>query len=854
MELPFAGLHQLCATMLDRLDHLPGPQRDALGTAFGLVAGAAADRFLVGLAVLSLLSDAAEEQPLVCLIDDAQWLDQVSAQVLAFVARRLLAESVALVFAGREPSDALELDGLPQRTIGGLSISDARALLESAVRGRLDERVRDRIVAETMGNPLALLELPRGLTAAQLAGGFALPDARPLASQIEQSFLRRVQSLPTDTQRLLVAAAAEPVGDGALLRRAAAQLGIAASAEAPAEEAGLVEFGARVRFRHPLVRSAAYRSGSVVDRRDVHRALADATDPQLDPDRRAWHRAHAADEPDDVVAADLERSAERAQRRGGFAAAAAFLERAAQLSRDPAQRGERALASARVMFEAGAYDEVETLIAQAEIGPLNDLQKALVARLRAQIVLARRRGSEAPPLLLAAARGLEELDGDLARETYLEALGAAVFAGRLSTHPSLRKVAEAARDAPAVQNPPRPIDLLLDAVATRFTDGYEASAPLGRSALRIFRELTQHTGEESLRWIWLAWLLAGDLWDDGTWDELAARAVQFARESGALTLLPLALNYRASVHIHAGEFAAAATLIEECDTITTATGNAPAMYASLLLDAWRGNEPHASNQLAYGMTNARIRGEGRAVSQGYYFTATLCNGLGRYQEALTSAQQACEHDDVGVFGFALVELIEAAARSNSHDAAAEAVRELEARTVGAGTDWALGVLARSRALLATGAAAESLYLESIERLGRTRVVVHLARARLLYGEWLRREGRRLDARDQLRVAYEMLDSIGADAFAERARRELRATGETARQRSVATRHALTAQEAQIAELARQGRTNPEIGGELFISPRTVEYHLKKVFTKLGISSRRGLRSALAALEHASSPK
>jgi DNA-binding CsgD family transcriptional regulator len=844
-ELAFAGLHQLCAPMLDRLDHLPGPQRDALGTAFGLVAGAAADRFLVGLAVLSLLSEVAGEQPLVCLIDDAQWLDHVSAQVIAFVARRLLAESVALVFAVREPSDAAELDGLPERTIGGLSNGDARSLLDLAVPGRLDERVRDRIVAETRGNPLALLELPRGLTATQLAGGFALPDTRPLAGHIEQNFLRRVQSLPTDTQRLLLAAAAEPVGDVALLRRAAGQLGIGATAEAPAEEAGLVEFGSRVRFRHPLVRSAAYRSGSVTDRREVHRAIADSTDSRVDPDRRAWHRAHAADRPDDAVADDLERSAERAQRRGGFAAAAAFMERASQLTSDPARRSARALAAAQAKHEAGAHDEVEMLLAEAESGPLDDLQKALVARLRAQIVFARRRGYEAPPLLMAAARGLETLDGDLARETYLEALGSAVFAGRLRTDPNLREIALAARATPVKPVQPRPLDLLMDAVATRFADGYEASAPLLRSTLRVFREHTQQSGAESLRWLWLAWLLAGELWDDESWEELATRAVQLARESGALTVLPIALNYRAGVHVHAGEFAAAATLIEESDAITRATSNARPWYASLLLIAWRGDEPHASDQLAIATADAIRRGEGRAVSQGAFFVATVCNGNARYEEALAAAQRACEHDDLGVFGFALVELIEAAVRCGSHDVAVEALRELETRTVGAGTDWALGTLARSRAMLSSGAAADSLYVEAIERLGRSRIVVHLARAHLLYGEWLRREGRRLDAREQLRVAFEMLDGIGADAFAERAHRELRATGETARQRSVDTRDALTPQEAQIAELAGQGRTNHEIGSELFISPRTVEYHLKKVFTKLGVSSRRDLRHALA---------
>ena len=488
MELAFAGVQELCAPMLsDHLEELPGPQRDALGTAFGLVAGDAPDRFLVGLAVLSLLSAVAEERPLVCLVDDAQWLDQVSAQTLAFVARRLLAESVGLVFAVREPSDAVELEGLPDRTVGGLSNGDARALLDSASLGRLDERVRDRIVAETRGIPLALLELPRGLTAGELAGGFAIPTTRPLAGQIEESFLRRVGSLPEQTRRLLLIAAAEPVGDATLMWRAAEQFGIGSEAEAPAEEEGLIEFGASVRFRHPLVRSAAYRAGSVTDRRAVHRALADATDPQVDPDRRAWHRAHAAAKPDEEVAADLERSAERAQSRGGAAAAAAFLERAATLTADPARRAARVLAAAQAKFEAAAYDAADALIEAAEIGPLDDFLKARLARLRAEIVFARRRGRDAPPLLLDAAKRLEHLDHRLARETYLEALGAAIFAGRLGTHPTLREVAETARGAPAQSSPSRPIDLLLDGVATRFTDGYTAAVAPLRRALEAFR-------------------------------------------------------------------------------------------------------------------------------------------------------------------------------------------------------------------------------------------------------------------------------------------------------------------------------------------------------------------------------
>ena len=845
MEFAFASLHQLCVPLLDGLASLPGPQRDALSTAFGLIAGEAADRFLVGLAVLSLLAGVAEEQPLVCLIDDAQWLDQVSAQVLAFVARRLLAEPVALVFAVREPTTTHELAGLPERLIAGLSNDDARTLLNSASVGRLDELVRDRIVAETRGNPLALLELPRGLTAAEMAGGFALPDALPLASQIEQSFLRRVQALPVDTQRLLLTAAAEPVGDPGLLRRAAGGQGIGSDAEAPAEAEGLIEFGARVRFRHPLVRSAAYRAGTPANRHDAHRALADATDAQRDPDRRAWHRAHAASQPDEAVAAELEQSAGRAKSRGGVAAAAAFLERATVLTVNPARRAARAAAAAQAKFDVAAFDAADELIAAAEIGPLDDLQRAHLVRLRARIAFNRKRGSDDAPRFLEAAAHFEGLDDAAARETYLEAIGAAIFAGRLGTRAPLRHVAEAARAAPATPSSPRPIDLLLDGVVTRFTDGYSASVPMLRRALGSFRVDFQEGAAESARWFWLAWLLAVELWDDVLMQELAGRAVRHARDSGALEHLPIALVYRAGAHIYAGEFDAASVLIDESDSIAAAAGYAPLGYAASVLAGWRGHEEDALARFAWGVENGQGRGEGRAVSQCEYLTAMLFNGLGHYDEALTSAVPACNDDDLGVRNYALAELVEAATRSSHHESAEWAVHELERRALAAGTDWALGMLARSRALVSAGDDADACYREAIDRLGRTRIVVELGRAHLLYGEWLRRENRRLDAREQLRLAHDMLRRIGVDAFADRAQRELLATGETTRERVDVTRDALTPQEAQISRLAAEGRTNPEIGSELFISPRTVEYHLGKVFTKLGIKTRRELRRALA---------
>ncbi|MCW2723044.1 AAA family ATPase, partial [Pseudonocardia sp.] len=843
MELAFAGLHQLCAPMLERLDRLPGPQCEALGAAFGLCEGAAPDRFLVGLAVLTLLSEAATEQPLVCLVDDAQWLDRASAQALAFAARRVLADPVALVFAVREPSDDRELSDLPQLVVEGLGDNDARLLLASALHGRLDERVRDQIIAETHGNPLALLELPGGLTPAELAGGFGFPDPRPLASRIEHSFVRRLQSLPDQTRRLLLTAAADPSGDVTVLWRAAERLGIGADAAALAEEAGLIEVGARVRFRHQLMRSAVYRAASLRDRQQVHRALAEVTDPDSDPDRRAWHRAHAVVGSDEAVAGELERSADRAQARGGVAAAAAFLERATELTPDPTRRSARALAAAQAKFEAGAPDTASELLATAELGPLDELQRARLERLRAEIAFAQRRGRDAPPLLLKAAERLAPLDVALARETYLEALSTAIFTGRFGSGSGVAEAAEAARAAPPARQPPRAIDLLLDGLATRFTQGYAAAVPPLQQALQAFRR-QDDGGDLDLRWYGLACLIAPDLWDDEAWYELTARQVRLARKAGALTILPLALSYRAGVHVSAGEFAVAAALLDEADSITQVTGNAPLGYISPWLAAWRGQHARAAELIDAGVQDATLRGEGLPITIADYAAAVLDNGLGRYEAALAAAQRACEYEDLSVFGWALIELVEAGARSGRPEVAADALRRLDERTRASGTQWALGIQARSRALLSDGPAAEDLYREAIERLARPGSAVYRARARLLYGEWLRRENRRLDAREQLRAAHATFRRSGAEAFAERARRELLATGETVRKPAAQTAAELTAQEAQIARLARDGQTNREIGAQLFLSPRTVEWHLRKVFTKLDISSRRQLREAL----------
>ena len=698
MELPYAGIHQLCAPMLPRLDALPQPQQDGLRVALGLAAGQVPERFLVGLAVLGLLSAEAEERPLVCLVDDAQWLDAASGLILGFVARRLLAESVAIVVAVREPTARHDFDGLPDLLLRGLPDEDARTLLKRAVPGPLDDRIRDRIVAETRGNPLALLDLPRSMSAADLAGGFELLAATDLPRHLEDHYLERADALPEPTQRLLLLAAAEPMGDAALVWRAAHRLGIEKSALGPAEDAQLVEIGARVRFRHPLVRSAAYRAAIASERRAVHEALAEVTDPDTDPDRRAWHRAHATVAVDEAVAGELERSADRAQARGGAAAAAAFLARAAELTPDPAERGRRALAAAQAKFDAGASDAALELLATAELAPLDELRRARLERLRAEIAFVRTRGRDAPALLLDAARRLEPLAPAIARETHLEAMAAAMFAGRLGDKPSIRETAEAARAAPPAQQPPRAADLLLDGVATRFTEGYAAGVPPLRSALDAFRRVEELTARD-VRWLWLACRLAQDLWDDELWYVLATSGVRVARETGALSVLPMAVTYRAALDIHAGAFGAAAALIEEADAITLATDMAPLKYATLMLTAWQGDEADGL-ALIEGMTAAvTARGEGMGLGINEWATALLCNGNGRYADALAAAQRGCEHDDVGLFAWSLVELIEAGVRCGATDASRAALDRLSARTRASGTDWALGIEAGSRALL-----------------------------------------------------------------------------------------------------------------------------------------------------------
>ncbi|MFL5954642.1 MAG: LuxR C-terminal-related transcriptional regulator [Gaiellaceae bacterium] len=841
MELDYAALQQLCSPILEFGERLPEPQRDALAVAFGLSGGQPPNPLLVGLAVLGLLSEAAEQQPLLCVVDDAQWLDGASARALALVARRLMAERVALAFATRDVGSALAR--FPELRVEPLGHRDARALLESVLAARLDESVLERIVAETRGNPLALLELPRGLTPAQLAGGFGLPAALPSSTGIEQSYTRRLAGLPRDTRRLLLLAAAEPVGDPALLWRAAQQLGIPETAAHAAESEGLLRLDGAVVFRHPLVRSAVYAGAEPSERRDAHRALAEATDPRIDPDRRAWHRAQAASVPDEELARELERSAARAQARGGFAAAAAFLERAAALTPDAMRRAQRKLIAAQTKLHAGAPDDALALLSSTEVDALEEFDRARVELLRAQIAFVSTHTSDAAAMLLQAAHRLTPLSPTLASDTYLEALSAAILAGGLVRGASALDVALAAKAAP---RPPvlRGTDLLLDGLATLFGESYEAAVPILRRAQKAF-DLSDLPVNEQLRWKRLVTIASVHLWDDARWEAISERHVQIARETGALGELPLALSQRVYAHLFAGELTTAASLVDEIRAATEATGSSPIPYGAIGLAALRGREPEASSLIAGIRSDVTRRGDGRRLSALDWAQAVLYNGLGRYDEARAAALRVVEHPhDLSTSNWGMVELIEAAVRSGTPELADDARARLAEMARVSGTDWAVGIAARSEALMVEDQRAEELYAYAIERLGRTRIRADLARAHLLYGEWLRRRTRRRDARRQLRTAHDLFSEFGMEAFAERARVELEATGEHARKRTVETRGDLTPQEAQIARLARDGLSNAEIGARLFISKHTVEYHLRKVFAKLGINSRTKLAHAL----------
>ncbi|MFG3142729.1 AAA family ATPase [Streptomyces sp. NPDC048211] len=843
MELPYAGLHQLCAPMTDRLDRLPPGQRDAVSGALGMGSKRAPDAFLVALGVLGLLSETARSRPLLCVVDDAQWLDSASRQSLEFTARRLLAESVAIVFAARVPDEeapgGAEPSTLPELLIEGLPDRDARALLRSVLPGPWDERVLTRILSESRGNPLALLELPKTSTPVELAGGFGLPSDRPVSDRIQNAYMRRIAGLTDEARGFLLAAAVDPTGEPALLRRASEKLGLGSDAAAGAEAAGLVQIGDRVRFFHPMVRSAVYWAASSDDRRRTHRVLAEVTAPAADPDRRAWHAAYGASGPDERVAAELERSAGRAEKRGGVAAAAAFLARAVELTPDPVRRQDRALAAARATHAAGNPDLALDLLSVVEKGPLDERRRGEVDLTRARIAFTSNRGSEAPGLLLGAAARIAAHDIELARDTYLEVVNAAIFAGPQAYDDGQYEAARAARAMPAPQ-PPRPADLLLDGLAKRIVEGHAAAVPGLRVALRAFAE-PDLSPEEGLRWLWLICVTAVGLWDHETMSLMGARHLELARDTGQATALPFALTMRCVVHVLDGELAEASALAEEVRTVAEAVGTAAPIYGALFVAAWRGREEECIDLSEQADDGVEQRGEGVGPVVSRWARALLYNSLGRYAEAAEAADMASREYiqlEMGIPVWALVEYIEAISRTGTPDRAADALDRLTELTRASGSDWAMGIEARSRALLSEGDEAEGHYLKAIEALGRTRIRGETARAHLVYGEWLRRTGRRHTAQKQLLIAHYLFASMDMQGFAQRTARELSATGETVRKHTDTTRSDLTPQEVQIVRLVREGLTNPEIGARLILSPRTVEWHLRKIFGKLGVTSRK----------------
>lgn len=839
-QFAYAGLHQVCAPLLDQMPALPEPQQLALSVALGRDAGSAPDRFLVGLAALGLLSEAAERNGLLCLVDDAQWLDQASAEVLAFVARRIGAERLAMVFSLRDDgTGGTVFAGLPELHLSRLGDADARMLLDSVVPAPLDDEVRDRIIAEARGNPLALLELPAHTPPARLAGGFQQPDLSDVSSRVQTEYRNRADGLPEESRMLLLIAAADPTGDPALLWRAAAHAGIAPDSAAPAESAGLVEIESRVRFRHPLARSAVYRAADQTDRRRAHAALAAVTDPATEPDRVAWHAAQASSGVDERVAAELERSATRASARGGYAAAGAFLLRATQLTPNPADRAGRALEAAHAVHEAGASDTALDLLATAEAGPLDDFQRARLALLRAQIVFHLTRRQDVPEMLLRAAGDMAPFDSDLAHETHLHALDAALVVGGPTTH----NVAEAALADPSLERARRPADRLLLALSTTMIRGFAEGVPPLRDALQ---SLCDPAPSDSQRkryrsWLWLAARSAVGILDDDLAYRLAEANVRSAREAGSLAGLASALNFHANILALGGELTRAGEMAGQSSAISESTGGATMRHAETIVSAWRGDAAAVSRLHGLTLQDPRNPADGAEVGLAAYAMAVLHNALGDYEKAQRAATITCECVALSLSSVGLAELIEASARVGDTQSAARALEELSDRADACDTSWARGVEARSRALTIVGQTAEPHYRAAIEHLEASRMAGEAARAHLVYGEWLRREGRRQEAREELRIAHDLLSRIGAEAFAARAANELRATGEHPRKRTTQSAHELTAQELQIARHVATGATSREVGAQLFLSPRTIEAHLRSIYRKLGITSRRELR-------------
>jgi DNA-binding CsgD family transcriptional regulator len=844
-RLPYGAVHQICSPMLNRLDELPGSQRDALAAAVGRLDGGPEDTLLVGQAVLALLGMTANERALVCVIDDAEWIDDASADALAFVARRLQDARVAMILGLHEtPSPRSPLREIPELHVGPLDDATARELIGSALPGSLDSRVRDRIVREAAGVPIALVTLAAALTAEQLAGVSELPEPLPVGELVRTRHLRALVDMPTETRTFLLLAAADPEGDVELLWRAAHSLGLDATAARPAEVAGLVRLAHRVAFSSPLLRLAISEDAPIADRQRVHQAICDAIDGRVDPDRHAWHRAAASLVPNEEIALAMEKAAARAKGRREYDRAVDLFERAAALTPDSHRRYRRNLAAAQAALAAGSLRRASALLTRGEPQIADEVERAQADRLRGAVDLALGEGADRATMLLRSARAFETVDTRLARDTYLEALEMAAYAGTITADVSLLETADAARSAPVVPaSQAGGADFLLDGLATLVSVGHRAAAPILRRAIESLRD----TGER--RWLALASLAAIEMWDDDGLHDLRSQ-LRLGLEAGdAYDGAPDVDQLGELDDVLAGRFSTIGTPLrgarQRQDGSFTGGPAAGATPGELVALAWRGRSTETRALAEACMREGFARRLGLYVAVAHHAIAVLEIGLGRYEAACTAAGEACEEPAVFVVTSTLPELVEAAVRSGARELAVSAERRLAKRARPCRTDWSLGILARSRALLQDGEAAEKLYRDAIEHLRRSRAAPQLARTHLLYGEWLRRERRRREAREQLTAARDMFIFMGAQAFAERARTELAATGEQAHRRiGVSSVELLTAQEARIAELVGEGASNADIATQLFISPRTVEYHLHKVFRKLDVSTRTQLARLL----------
>ena len=838
----YAGLHQTLAPFLGGMKDLPDPQRAALETAFGLAAGQAPGRYAVGLATLMLLTDVAERQPVLCVVDDAQWLDRVSQDVLAFVARRLLVDRVGLVFALREGEEhAPALSGFSELEVRALGPEAGRELLEFAAGGRVAGPLARRVLSEAAGHPLTLIEL-----GGELREGRAIPDAVPglpmrVGERLERLYLDRVRDLTPAAQTLLLVAAAERLGNPEQVRRATEMLGFDPEVAMLPEVRRTLSLSPRVTFSHPLMRAAAYWGASPSERRRVHAALAKVTDPSTDPDRQAWHVAQATDGSDEAVARELEASADRARRRGGWESEQTFLRRAAELTPDPARAAARRLAAAEAGLVAGDLAGAAALAGQAVPHLADPLALARARRVQGIFLQAEGSVAEAARTLVDAAREMGPVDPRLARDTLFEAFSVAQLEGWAKA----AEVVSAVRELPA-HAAESPGDRLLEGFADvgdgRTAAGYTELRE-GVRALAAARGC-QETGVPRL----VAWLYASGLvFEHSTWTDLERFWIPAFRDRGAIAALVPALYSLAYDHLRAGRLNAAEAALAEGRDLAEATGDQGWGPSFDQADVWllglRGASVEA-RALADRLLGESIPGVWRDTV--HLAVAELELGVGRYEAALDAAIEAR-----ALWSLLTPEdVVEAAMRCGRPEIARAAIEDFSPLAEAAGTPWALGLAARCQALLkGDDPTADDDYQNSIDYLQRTPVALAVARTRLVYGEWLRRQRRRRDARDQLGIALESFEQMHAHGFADRARVELAATGEHRRRQVDPAGAGLTPQELQIAQLASGGATNRDIATRLFLSAATVEYHLRSVYQKLGINRRVLLAQALIDAGH-----